>query len=104
MSRSASCSRTARRFTVYPSLDRKTGKLTTLENLEVPKHLRHLFAHLVENRFVENIRNYHPGYLGIYATDVLKQIQSGDAAWEKLVPPPVVEVIKAKPLFGWKGK
>jgi len=89
---------------VYPSLDRNTGKLTTLENLEVPKHLRHLFAHLVENRFVENIRNYNPDYLGIYSTDVLKQIQSGDTAWEKLVPPPVVQVIKAKQLFGWQGK
>jgi len=89
---------------VYPSLDRNTGKLTTLENLEVPKHLRHLFAHLVENRFVENIRNYNPDYLAIYSTDVLKQIQSGDDAWEKLVPPPVVQVIKAKQLFGWQGK
>ena len=27
---------------VYPSLDRKTGRLVTLENLEVPRHLRHL--------------------------------------------------------------
>src|SRR6185436_3185483 len=36
---------------VYPSLDR-TGKLTTIENLEVPANLRHLFAHLVENHFI----------------------------------------------------
>ena len=89
---------------VYPSRDRKTGKLITLENLEVPPHLRHLFAHLVENRFVENIRQYNPDGLSIYSGDVLKQIQSGDAAWEKLVPPPIVEVIKAKKLFGWQGK
>ena len=89
---------------VYPSLDRKTGKLITLENLEVPPHLRHLFAHLVENRFVENIRNYNPDCLKIYSGDVLKQIQSGDDAWEKLVPPPIVEVIKTKQLFGWQKR
>ncbi len=89
---------------VYPSLDRKTGQLVTLENLEVPRHLRHLMAHLVENRFVENIRNYNPDCLAIYSGDVLKQIQSGDPDWEKLVPPPIVEVIKSKRLFGWQGK
>ncbi|MFZ0826730.1 MAG: TonB-dependent receptor [Verrucomicrobiia bacterium] len=89
---------------VYPSLDRKTGKLITLENLEIPPHLRHLFAHLVENRFVENIRQYNPDGLAIYSGDVLKMIQSGDAGWEKLVPPPIVDVIKAKQLFGWLGK
>ena len=89
---------------VYPSLDRKTGKLITVENLEVAPHLRHLYAHLVENRFVENIRNYNPDVLNIYSGDVLDKIQAGDAAWEKLVPPPIVEVIKAKQLFGWNEK
>ena len=40
---------------VYPSLDKKTGKLITVENLEVAPHLRHLYAHLVENKFIDNI-------------------------------------------------
>ncbi|MBC8094916.1 MAG: TonB-dependent receptor [Akkermansiaceae bacterium] len=88
---------------VYPSLDR-SGKLWTVENLEVPPHLRHLYAHLVENRLVESIRNYHPEYLPVYSGDVLKQIQTGDAMWEKNVPPPVADVIKAKQLFGWQAK
>jgi len=34
---------------VYPSLDKKTGKLTTIENLEVAPNLRQLYALLVEN-------------------------------------------------------
>jgi hypothetical protein len=89
---------------VYPSLDRKTGKLITLENMEVAPHLRHLFAHLVENRFVENIRNYNPDYLKIYASDVLAKIKAGDVSWEKLVPPPIAQVIKTKGLFGWSDK
>jgi hypothetical protein len=87
---------------VYPSLDRKTGKVTTVENMEVPAHLRHLFAHLVENRFVENIKKYKPDYLAVYSSDVLDKIQAGDASWEILVPPPIVQVIKRKQLFGWK--
>jgi len=32
----------------------------------------------------------------------LNKIQAGDPAWEKLVPPPIVEVIKAKQLFGYR--
>jgi hypothetical protein len=88
---------------IYPSLDRN-GQLTTVQNMEVAPHLKHLYAHLVENRCVEDIRKYNPDYLSIYSTDVLKQIQSGDASWEKLVPAPVANVIKSKRLFGYGKK
>jgi hypothetical protein len=89
---------------VYPALDRKTGGITTVENMEVAPNLRHLYAHLVENRFVENIRNYNPDYLPIYSRDVLDKIKAGDGSWEKLVPPPIAQVIKTKRLFGWNEK
>ena len=87
---------------VYPTLERD-GKMTTLQNLEVAPNLRHLYAHLVENRLVEDVRGYHRDFLATNSGAVLKQIQSGDAAWEKLVPPPLVEVIRRKKLFGCKG-
>ncbi|TAL05241.1 MAG: TonB-dependent receptor [Verrucomicrobia bacterium] len=87
---------------VYPSLDRKTGKLTTVENLEVAPNLRHLYGHLVENRFVENIRNYNHDYLAAYSSDVLDKIKAGDASWEKLVPAPIAQAIRQKKLFGCK--
>ena len=89
---------------VYPSLDRTTGKITTVENMDVAPHLRHLYAYLVENQFVENIRNYNPDYLAIYSRDVLDKITACDPSWEKLVPPPVAQVIKDKRLFGWTEK
>jgi phosphopantetheine adenylyltransferase len=89
---------------VYPSLDRKTGKLTSVENLEVAPHLRHLYAHLVENRFVEDIRNYNAAYLSIYSSDVLNKIHVGDETVDRLVPPAIVEIIKNKQLFGWNEK
>jgi hypothetical protein len=85
---------------IYPSLD-KNGKLTTVGNMEVAPHLKHLYAHIVENKFAEDIRSYTPEYLSIYSGDVLKKIQSGDASWEKSVPPPVADVIKKKRLFGY---
>jgi hypothetical protein len=83
----------------YPSLDRG-GKLTTVRNMDVAPHLKHLYAHLVENKYVEDIEGYNRDYLSVYSGDVLKKIQTGDGSWEKLVPPPIAEVIKAKKLFG----
>jgi len=72
--------------------------------MEVAPHLKHLYAHLVENNFVEDIRGYNPACLSIYSGDVLNKIQSGDASWEKMVPAPVANVIKAKRLFGYGKK
>ena len=87
---------------VYPWLNRETGKIVTLESLKVSSNLHHLYAHLVENHFVEDIRGYNPDYLSVYSSAVLKKLQSGDASWAKQVPPPIAEVIKAKKLFGCK--
>jgi len=86
---------------VYPSLDRKTGKLTTVENLEVAPNLRHLYAHLVENKFIENITTYHAPHLSVYSSDVLDKIKAGDESLVKMIPPAIFEVIRAKHLFGW---
>ena len=87
---------------VYPSRDKKTGKLTTVENLEVAPHLRHLYAHLVENQFIVDIKNYNADALKIYSGEVLAKIHSGDEALSRLIPPAIFEVIKAKRLFGWR--
>jgi hypothetical protein len=89
---------------VYPSLDKKTGRLTTMESLEVEPNLRHLYAHLIENKFIENLDNYDPEVLKIYSTEILAKIHSGDEALARLIPPPIFEVIKAKRLFGWEQK
>ncbi len=67
---------------VYPSRDKKTGQLTTVENLEVAPNLRHLYAHLVENKFIENIANYNADALKIYSGEVLAKIHSGDESLE----------------------
>src|SRR5208283_1501658 len=56
---------------VYPSLDKKTGRLTTVENLAVAPNLRQLYAHLLENKFIENLTSFNAGSLKIYSVDVL---------------------------------
>jgi len=89
---------------VYPSLDKKSGKLFTVENLDVAPHLRHLYAHLVENKFIEDIPTYNGDALKIYSGEVLAKIHSGDESLAKLIPPQIFEVIKAKQLFGWGQK
>lgn len=85
---------------VYPTWERGSGQVVTVENLQVAPHLRHLYAHLVENGHIVGIRNFNPEYLRIYSRDVLAKLQAGDASWENLVPPPIVSVIKTKRLFG----
>ena len=85
---------------MYPSFNFVSGEIVTAESFAVAPHLKHLYAHLLENRFIEGIRNFKSDVLRIRSNDILEQIRSGDPAWEKLVPPPVVEIIKREKLFG----
>jgi len=88
------------RLYVYPSLDLQSGRVITGENFPAAPHLGHLRAYLLENRFIQCIRNYQPALLSIRSRDVLARIQSGDPSWEPLVPQPIVELIKRHGLFG----
>jgi hypothetical protein len=78
--------------------------MLTAENFPVPPHLKHLYAHLLENRFIQDIRGFNASLLPIRSRDVMTQIQSGDASWEQLVPLPIVEVIKRGRLFGYRAQ
>ena len=62
---------------VYPWRNHETGEVFTLENLEVPHNVRHLFAHLVENRLVEEVKNYTPDYLVINSNVVSRKTKIG---------------------------
>ena len=90
------------RLYVYPWRDPVTGKISTAENLTVAPNLRHLYAHLVENRFVVSIQKHNVDYLPIFSRDVLARIQTYDPSWETMVPPPIVEIIKREKLFGYR--
>ncbi len=87
---------------VYPWRDPVTGKVTTAENMMVAPHLQNLYAHLVENHYVESIQKHNVEYLPIFSRDVLARIQTYDTSWETMVPPPIVQIIKRDKLFGFR--
>jgi hypothetical protein len=87
---------------VYPMVDEHTGELRTSNNLEVAPNLRSLYRYLIENDFIQEVTDYNPEYLRIYPPEALEKLQSGDATWEKMVPPEVVEIIKARQFFGYR--
>jgi hypothetical protein len=87
---------------VYPLLDAKTGALISASNLRVSPNLRHLHAYLIENRFIEGLRDYDETALSIFSRDVLQKIRAGDKTWDALVPPQVARMIRERNLFGCK--
>ncbi|MGO9110228.1 MAG: TonB-dependent receptor [Thermoguttaceae bacterium] len=87
---------------IYPLLDRKTGELTTVQNLCVAGELRKLYDYLVDRGGIEQLDNYNPAYLSIFSRDVIQQIKAGDASWSDHVPPEVAEVIRRRSFFGYR--
>ncbi|HWD18653.1 MAG TPA: TonB-dependent receptor [Verrucomicrobiae bacterium] len=87
---------------VYPLLEAKSGALITSGNLRVAPNLRHLHAYLVENRFIEALRDYDEKTLPIFSRDILQRLRSGDPTWDASVPPEVATMIRERKLFGYK--
>ena len=88
---------------VYPLRDARTGSLIKASNLEVSPNLRYLYAHLFENRFIQDLRGYDESCLPIFSRDVLRKIQAQDGGWEEMVPPQVASLIKKKRIFGYRA-
>lgn len=91
------------RLYIYPLKDPQTGGLVTVEKLKVAPHLQNLYAHLVGNGHITSIDFYDKNVLHIFSRDVLAKLQRGDPAWERMVPPEVAEMIKARGLFGYSA-
>src|SRR5213593_194996 len=88
---------------VYPMIDEASGKIVSATQVEVAPNLRSLFRYLIDNRYIEEITDYHPEYLRIYPPDALAKLQSGDGTWERMVPPEVVQIIKEREFFGYRA-
>jgi hypothetical protein len=87
---------------VYPYLDAATERLVGIDEVAVPGHLRHLWAHLRENRLVEGLENVDSSCLPVFAREVLARIGRGDPSWEPMVPAQVAQAIRARRLFGYR--
>jgi len=92
------------RLYVCPELDKNTGELTGIDQLQVAKNLQHLFDYLLENNYVKPIEGINREYLSIYSHDVLKKIRSDEKGWETMVHDEVVNIIKQRRLFNWNQK
>jgi len=77
--------------------------LITAQNIQVAPHLRNLYAHLYENRYLECLTGYNPDILHIFSREVLRRIQDQDPTWETLVPDSVAAVIKQRQLFHYQA-
>lgn len=89
---------------VYPLLEAKTGAVITAANLRVAPNLRHLHAYLVENRFIDSLRDYDEKCLSIFSRDVLQKLRCGDPSWEASVPSEVATMIRERKLFGYQAQ
>jgi len=87
---------------VYPLRDPKTGRLTTVENLELAPRLMSLYRFLVDQGSIKPLSGYREDVLPIFSRDVLRLIRLGDAAWEKMVPDAVAALIRERGMFGYR--
>jgi len=77
--------------------------LINSKNVRIVDHLANLYAHLLENHYIDSIVGYDASILSIFSRDVLRRIREKDATWEAMVPTPVAEAIKRRGLFGYSG-
>jgi hypothetical protein len=75
--------------------------LITSKNVRITENLANLYAHLLENHYIDSIVGFDPSILSIFSRDVLRRIKEKDPTWEKMVPMPVVDAIKRRGLFGF---
>jgi hypothetical protein len=75
--------------------------LITSKNVKIEDHLSNLYAHLLENHYIDSIVGFNPEILNIFSRDVLRRIHEKDPTWEDMVPTPVAVAIKRRGLFGY---
>ena len=86
---------------VYPYQPSPSNQVVTTENLSVHESISHLYGYLVDNGFMEDIKNFDPTLLSIFSDDVIEQIKNGDENWVRSVPQEVAKLIKEKYLFNY---
>jgi hypothetical protein len=74
--------------------------LITAKNVRLIDHLTSLYAHLLENHFIDSIVGFDTNILSIFSRDALKKIREHDLLWEDMVPKRIALAIKRRGLFG----
>ena len=68
------------------------------DRTSVAPNLRHLYAYMLENLYIQGILDFNEACLPIFSRDVLAKIRQGDGSWESMVPPQVATLIKDRKL------
>ncbi len=89
------------RIYAYPAHVEESGELLTVENLEVPEDMKHLYQFLLVNRHIVDFYPFIPENVKLYSREVLRSIKQDETGWEKLVPPGSADFIKKHGLFGY---
>jgi len=74
--------------------------LINAKNVKIVDRLSSLYAHLLENHYIDCIVGFDTNILNIFSRDVLKKIKDNNFLWERMVPIPVADAIKRRGLFG----
>ena len=74
---------------VYPTRELAEGPVETVESLDVDPRQRSLYQYLLDRGGIEAIQEFDSTQLHIRPQEVLSKLQSGDPAWETMVPPEV---------------
>ncbi len=90
------------RLYIYPLLDKASGTLTTVANLDLPARLQKLYGYLVDSGLIKQLENVNREYLHIFSRDALNRIRAGDPSWETMVPAEVAAVIKHRRFLGYR--
>ena len=91
------------RLYIYPLLDKDSGQLVTVQNLEVAPALRKLYGYLVDRGHIVQLENVNRDYLHIFSRDALQKIRVGDHSWEEMVPREVADIIKSRKYLGYRA-
>jgi hypothetical protein len=91
------------RLYIYPLLEKDSGNLVTVDNLEVAPALRKLYGYLVDRGHIVQLDNVTREYLHIFSRDALEKIRVGDHSWEAMVPREVAEIIKSRKYLGYRA-
>jgi hypothetical protein len=87
------------RLFVYPSRDKATGEILSVDNVQMAPHLLKLYEYLKERGSFIGLNDCDQSLLGIYPRDVLDALMKRDPKWKTLVPPECIEAIESKGLF-----
>jgi hypothetical protein len=84
---------------VYPSLDKVTGQVITVDNVQMPTNLHKLFEYIKERGSFIGLDDCDHSLLNIYPRDVLEAVMKREPRWKTLVPAEVIDAIESKGLF-----